>query len=85
VLCFVTQPLPAIMAAACAPVRFVPEMVGEPSRVCADVAVAVADGADCVSGIGSLVDQQVLHGPVGSLATTSFSAESLRTARRHLI
>ena len=31
--------------------------VHEPGRVFADLAVAVADGADCVSGIGSLVDQ----------------------------
>ena len=29
--------------------------VHEPSRVFTDLAVAVADGADCVSGIGSLV------------------------------
>jgi len=44
--------------------------VHDPGRVFADLAVAVADGADCVSGIGSLVDQQVLHGPVASLTTT---------------
>ena len=44
--------------------------VHEPGRVFADLAVAVADGADCVSGIGSLVDQQDLHGPVASLTTT---------------
>ena len=39
--------------------------VHDPGRVFADLAVAVADGADCVSGIGSLVDQQELHGPGG--------------------
>ena len=44
--------------------------VHEPGRVFADLAVAVADGADCVSGIDSLVDQQDLHGPVASLTTT---------------
>jgi len=44
--------------------------VHDPGRVFADLAVAVADGADCVSGIGSLVDQQVQHGPVASLTTT---------------
>jgi hypothetical protein len=44
--------------------------VHDPGRVFADLAVAVADGADCVSGIGSLVDQQALHGPVASLTTT---------------
>lgn len=42
----------------------------DPGRVFADLAVAVADGADCVSGIGTLVDQQRLHGPVASLTTT---------------
>jgi hypothetical protein len=44
--------------------------VHDPGRVFADLAVAVADGGDCVSGIGSLVDQQVWHGPVASLTTT---------------
>ena len=42
----------------------------DPGRVFADLAVAVADGADCVSGIGTLVDQQRLHGMVASLTTT---------------
>ena len=42
----------------------------DPGRVFADLAVAVADGADCVSGIGTLVDQQRLHGSVASLTTT---------------
>ena len=44
--------------------------VHDPGRVFTDLAVAVADGADCVSGIGSLIDQQALHGPVASLTTT---------------
>ena len=44
--------------------------VHEPGGVFADLAVAVADGADCVSGIGTLVDQQRLHGMVASLTTT---------------
>ena len=44
--------------------------VHDPGRVFTDLAAAVADGADCVSGIGALVDQQVLHGPVASLTTT---------------
>ena len=39
--------------------------VHEPGRVFADLAVAVADGADCVSGIGSLVDQQDAARPGG--------------------
>jgi hypothetical protein len=41
----------------------------DPGRVYTDLAVAVADGADCVSGIGSLVDQQAQHGPVASVST----------------
>ena len=44
--------------------------VHEPGRVFTDLAVAVADGADCVSGIGQLADQQALHGPVASVTTT---------------
>ena len=44
--------------------------VHDPGRVFTDLAAAVADGADCVSGIGTLVDQQVQHGPVASLTTT---------------
>lgn len=41
-----------------------------PGRVFCDLAAAVADGADCVSGIGQLVDQQAQHGPVASIPTT---------------
>ena len=44
--------------------------VHDPGRVFTDLAAAVADGADCVSGVGSLVDQQVQHGPVASVTTT---------------
>ena len=44
--------------------------VHDPGRVFTDLAAAVADGADCVSGIGSLVDQQLQHGPVASQTTT---------------
>ena len=44
--------------------------VHDPGRVFTDLAAAVADGADCVSGIGSLVDQQLQHGPVASPTTT---------------
>ena len=40
------------------------QWVHDPGRVFTDLAAAVADGADCVSGIGSLVDQQAQHGPV---------------------
>ena len=38
--------------------------VHDPGRVFIDLAAAVAGGADCVSGIGSLVDQQAQHDPV---------------------
>ena len=41
-----------------------------PGRVFADLAVAVADGADAISGIATLVDRDDLHGPVASMPTT---------------
>ena len=41
-----------------------------PGRVFADLAVAVADGADAISGIAVLGDRQDLHGPVASMPTT---------------
>ena len=44
--------------------------VHAPGRVFTDLACAVADGADCVSGIGTLVDRQGLFGPVASMPTT---------------
>jgi len=41
-----------------------------PGLVLTDLAVAVADGADCVSGISVLYDRQDLFGPVASMPTT---------------
>jgi hypothetical protein len=41
-----------------------------PGRVFADLAVAVADGADAISGISVLVDRADLFGPVASMPTT---------------
>ena len=41
-----------------------------PGQVFADLAVAVADGADCVSGIGTLGDRRELFGAVASMPTT---------------
>jgi len=41
-----------------------------PGRVFADLAVAVADGADAISGISVLGDRQDLFGPVASMPTT---------------
>lgn len=43
--------------------------VHAPGQVFADLAVAVADGADCVSGIEVLRDRERLCGPVASIPT----------------
>jgi hypothetical protein len=40
-----------------------------PGHVFADLAVAIADGADAVSGIGVLRDREGLFGPVASMPT----------------
>jgi hypothetical protein len=39
-------------------------------RVFTDLAVAVADGADAISGIGVLTDREELSGPVASMPAT---------------
>ncbi|WP_026197858.1 IS1380 family transposase [Sciscionella marina] len=44
--------------------------VHAPGRVFTDLAVAVADGADAISGIATLGDRAGLHGPVASMPTT---------------
>jgi hypothetical protein len=44
--------------------------IHSPGRVFTDLAVAVADGADAISGISVLVDRQDLFGPVASMPTT---------------
>ena len=44
--------------------------VHAPGRVFADLAVAVADGADAISGIAVLGDREDLFGPVASMPTT---------------
>jgi hypothetical protein len=41
-----------------------------PGRVFTDLAVAIADGADAVSGIAVLGDREELFGPVASMPTT---------------
>ena len=43
----------------------------DPGRVLVDVAVAIADGARSISDVQSLADQQGLHGPSGSVASTA--------------
>lgn len=47
-----------------------------PGRVFTDPAVAIADGADAVSGIAVLGDRQDLFGPVASSSTCGFAAPS---------
>jgi hypothetical protein len=44
--------------------------VHPPGRVFCDMAVAIADGADAVSGIAVLRDREELFGPVASMPTT---------------
>jgi hypothetical protein len=41
-----------------------------PGRVFADLAVAIADGADCVSGVEVFGDRHGIAGPVASMPTT---------------
>ena len=43
----------------------------DPGRVLIDVAVAIADGAVTISDVQALADQEGLHGPAGSVASTS--------------
>ncbi len=58
--------------------------VHDPGVVFGDLAAAVADGADCVSGIGALVDQQAQHGPVASV-TTAWRLIDQRVDADHLV
>ena len=44
--------------------------VHPPGRVFTDLAVAVADGADAISGIAVLADREQVFGPVASMPTT---------------
>jgi hypothetical protein len=43
--------------------------VHDPGRVLADLAVAIADGAECISDVAVLGDQRALFGPVASDST----------------
>ena len=54
----------------------------DPGRVLVDVAVAIADGARSISDVQSLADQQGLHGPSGSVASTATFWRVLAGARR---
>ena len=42
----------------------------DPGRVLVDVAVTIADGAATISDVQALADQEGLHGPAGSVAST---------------
>ena len=43
---------------------------GDPGRVLVDVAVTIADGAVTISDVQALADQQGLHAPDGSVASS---------------
>lgn len=57
--------LTAELSAALAPLGR-PRVVHDPGRVLVELAVAVADGAECISDIAVLADQPALFGPVAS-------------------
>ena len=52
----------------------------DPGRVLTDLAVAIADGAECISDIATLVDQPGLFGPVASDSTVWRLLEHLDAA-----
>ena len=56
-----------------------------PGRVFCDLAVAIADGADAVSGIAVLVDRQELFGPVASMPTTWRVLDRIDKAHLHRV
>jgi len=53
----------------------------DPGRVLVDGAVAIADGAVTISDVQVLADQQVLHGPAGSIASPRRSGGSWTRSR----
>lgn len=59
--------------------------VHAPGRVFTDMAVAVADGADAISGIEVLTDRQELFGPVASMPTTWRLLDRVDAARLPLV
>lgn len=62
------SPLTGRLSAALVPLGR-PRAVHDPGRVLVDFAVAIADGADCISDIAVLADQPGLFGPVVSDST----------------
>jgi hypothetical protein len=59
------------------------DWVHAPGRVFADLAAVVADGGDCVSGIGVLADREQLFGSVPSVSTAWRLVQ--RIDARHLV
>jgi hypothetical protein len=57
-----------------------PQTVHDPGRVLADLAVAIADGAECISDIAMLADQPELFGAVASDSTVWRLLERLDAA-----
>jgi hypothetical protein len=53
----------------------------DPGRVLVDLAVAIADGAETITDLRVLSDQQLLHGPVASTATAWRVLDSVDPAR----
>ncbi len=53
----------------------------DPGRVLVDLAVAIADGAETITDLRALSDQELLHGPVASTATAWRVLESVDAAR----
>ena len=56
-----------------------------PGSVLADLAVAIADGADCISDLRSLRDEPGLFGPVASLPTAWRVLDRVSAARLSLV
>jgi hypothetical protein len=58
-----------------------PQTAHDPGRVLTDLAVAIADGAECISDIATLADQPALFGSVASDSTVWRLLERLDGAR----
>jgi hypothetical protein len=53
----------------------------DPGRVLVDLAVAIADGAETITDLRALSDQELLHGPVASTATAWRVLDAVDAAR----
>jgi hypothetical protein len=76
--------LTAELSAALGPWRR-PRAVHDPGRTLVDLAVAVADGAECISDIAVLADQAALFGPVASDSTCWRLLDQLDAGQLQLI